>query len=890
MVNKYYFSILFISFLFLIQSFLHGRELCRATLDCPPDYDGETVSVDYNVVMLSEIFEHCAPTHVVETDTNPDTISLFMIIDHSSSMSIMDPTSVRYKAACTLIDSIAKISPASEIGIAVFSNKLLHHYDDDPLFVQLTNSQGWNDSYVPFIRLDSQVGGMDASDKLKWAIEVDPAQKDNGNNYLLVNGNYNNSGRNAYTGTTDISLAFEAAKEAFQSAIYVKKRHYIVLFSDGIAQNVDAAREPYITDYIDGNNVPATLTAYFVNKGQPIPPEIKDMTNNIKNNGYSSTNIKSDVWRTQGEIDEFFGKILGNVIGGPIEFTSTPLSLTVNGVTTTQFDSVDAFYSPVFCALDKDGELTLDVSYTWHWNDPIDKDTTATYTVNIKQSNNPELESVNCWLQGRLNFVYNGTDIQVAQPDQLVLDIRFFPPDSGDFPPLPTPVKVTITTIDGTDKVDLTLTLENSGRWYEATFTREYANVNSSDTIIQNTMNDELIAIYRNPDIPLDTLRHAIPVQPLIEMGLNLAYYLDEDANGHPDKIGTVQAGGELLNAGECDIIKEYMKILSPRNVKYINSVDPALFGFTITIPQPEPGDRPPYTGLYYDKNSAIDEKVQIDKKQLPSGQTFPYTHIEIQDSMAPVVLNGVYCPAYIIKEGNIVFDTLVVTFSEPVVTPKNMRPFNFFDLDDSSREISMVLDYVEDKEDAVQRFLVKSIETNNNVPWYPENGDSLRINHEANVYDLLRNIQDNKQNCKGPLTVRPFHFEINVTICPNPLTPEDLEQTISIEGIEGEITGMIIMVKVIGSSLPPDIDLDGSLTIFDAVGNTISQLKGTAIDNDSQKDGIKETVVFNWQGKNSNNRNVSSGTYLGVVTIESDQGVKKRQDILLGVKTHISD
>ena len=43
---------------FLSVISLSARELCRAQVDCPIDFDNDTVFVDYNAVMLSEVFEH----------------------------------------------------------------------------------------------------------------------------------------------------------------------------------------------------------------------------------------------------------------------------------------------------------------------------------------------------------------------------------------------------------------------------------------------------------------------------------------------------------------------------------------------------------------------------------------------------------------------------------------------------------------------------------------------------------------------------------------------------------------------------------------------------------------------------------------------------------------
>lgn len=877
-----------------------GRELCRAQLDCPPDFAGETVNVSQKVVMISEIFEHCAPIIVHEKDTNPDTISLFILIDHSGSMSVRDPTSRRYDAACQLIDSVARQSPKSEIGIAVFSNKLLHNSADDPVFEELTNTQGWNDSYVPFQQLDTQVGGMSAADKLKWAIELDPTQTDNigTGNYLLVNGNYNNSGRDIYKGGTDVSLGFEAAKEAFKTAIYTKNRHYIILFSDGEAQKVDAERDPFINDYIEGKDVPTTFTAFFTETSQPIPNEIKNMTTNIKQNGYSANNIYSDVWKTSGEINEFCDKVFSNVTGNLLDtITSTPISLTINGVTTTTFDDTYAFFSPPLAPLDVNGQVTLDVSYTYHWNYPINEDTTAEFTVDIMHNvvDTGDAPTVDCWNQGTLLFFCEGDTLKEARPDQLQIDVHFFPPDSGNYPPIRDTFDVEISNSFGSDKLSLTMVREELGRYFEAVLIREYGSPTSGDGILQNgSNNDSIIGIYRNPDIPLDTVRHSIPVLAPLEMEIRKAFYLDTNANGYPDMIGALQMGGEVNSAEECERIRQYMEITGPRAINYIESIIPCPYGFDIFIPEPDLNSGLlPFTCLYYTGDNKINEKVHIEELDLPSsGQKFPYTDKEIQDSMAPVVVKGVYCPAYFKEEDQDIKDTLVVTFSEPVIDPSKfevspMTPFEFLSTKDSE-PYQIFVKSIDKKPGAVQRFEVQSVELSDNSTWYPENGDSLWIDHEAGVKDTIKNIQKNENNRKGPLEVKPNNFDILVNVVPNPVLMEDFDSLEVLEnvGIKGK-KGMVIAVKVIGEWVN-HIGLEGSLSIFDAVGNLVIKLEdGELIDDveKKKKNDIKETLVFVWDGTNSYERKVGSGAYVAIITIESEQGVKRSQRIMLGVK-----
>ncbi len=311
-------SLLFILlFNIIIPITISASEICKARIDCPANSGttGDTVKVANNVVMLSEIFEHCSPVIVDEgSDSTKDTISMFFVIDHSSSMSYFDTNAVRYKVVQQLIDSIYHYSPASEIGMAVFSNKLLHNYKDDPFYERLYDSLDWNDSYIPLTRLYTQINGVNATEKLKSAIDLSDTERDFGGNLKLINANYDNSGRGrGYVGKTDITLGFEAAKKAFQTATYSKKRQFIVFFSDGDAQGVDEVRAPDSAAYYkdDREGFPTTFTAFFtIKSGTPIPFQIVDMTEHIKNNNYSTKNKFSAVWKQRSDQNDIFTKLL----------------------------------------------------------------------------------------------------------------------------------------------------------------------------------------------------------------------------------------------------------------------------------------------------------------------------------------------------------------------------------------------------------------------------------------------------------------------------------------------------------------------------------------------------------------------------------------------------
>lgn len=716
-----------------------GDEICRVMVNCPSSANtvGDTVRVPDNVVMLSEILEHCSPDSVIEPSVgDTDTISLFFVIDHSASMSEYDPKGIRYTIARHIIDSLARHSPASEIGLAVFSNKLLHNYQDDSFFEQLDDSQGWNDSYVPLTRLDAQVGGMSAVDKLKWAIETSTTEKDMGLNWKLTNGNYDNSGRGmGYYGTTDVSLGFEAAQKAFLSATYRKSRQYIIFFSDGIAQKVDEQRQQYMNDYIEGKDVPTTFTAFFLKKGMHIPAQITQMTDNIRQNGYSAKNPFSTIWRHESEMDSVVSKLLDIIIGNGLKIIrSTPKQMTINTVTTTTFDSLYAFF-PCPLVPFTGPSTTVTASLTFTWDYPISKDSTETHTFVVQHSNNPGPDSLICWEQGSLGFYDHGKPIWAAGPQQTAVEVRFFPPPD---PPYPYPVgscNLIITNAAGTDS--LLVTAAANGAYFTATFLREYSDIALIDNILQNTSTDSIKAIYRNPDIPLDIVRHAITVLPELNLTVTNAYYKDQNANGYPDLVRLTIADGDVLTQQDCDRIKPYIAFQTPRAIGSIVSLLPSTQGLDITIEEPS-DTQSPFTGVY------PEERITIGSvPNLTSGNTFPQTSAAIRDSMAPVIVGAKYFD----KGDSAQHDTLHVTFSESVNPTSSPRPFVFVRPEGNlSYTLSMSLA----KKDTTT--MIFAVDPSAPVI-FPRKGDSIYIDVKACISDICGAVQNNPLNIRRLLT-----------------------------------------------------------------------------------------------------------------------------------------
>lgn len=729
--------------IFFLGALVHGNEICKIILDCPGNYNGDTVRVGSNVVALSEVFNHCAPDSIVEAPIIDikDTVSVFFVIDHSSSMSHMDSTAMRYQVVADLIDTIAAKSPQSEIGLAVFSNQLLHSYKEDPFYVQLDqDNPDWHDSYIPLTRLDAE----NSIEKLKKSIEISSAAGDidAGGNFRLVNGNYDPTGRRdsrlfeqginhngGYNGGTDITLGFEAARQAFQTASNPREKQFIVFLSDGVHQSVDVERGEFQTDYLAGINIPTTFTAFFININQPIPEQIVTMTENIKSNGYSETNEKSEVWKNLGSVSELSSRLLNilNFGEGTQVFTSTPVSITINGITTENFDNTNAVFDRMIPLTGV--STSLEISYTWHWNEPVNKNSTADYKVVIQQSPNPDpaLQTI-CWPQGNLKFYYEGDELRSVEEQHTSIQIRYYPPE-GMWPQ--TGIDLIIKNGSNTDS--LVLQTGNQDDYFYSSFTREFGTPIPDDNILQNEPNGKIIAVYRNPELPLDTVIHEISVGEPEIIGVETAYYLDTNANGYPDIIRITQDEDSRLTNEQISFLKDYINFTQTERNLSISKLVSTEQGFDIILD--ESSQKIAFTGLF------PEERLYIDRVSFSEGGEMPAVNITIGDSMAPVI----EAAAYYGSVNTHIMDTLVVTFTENVNSNFHEQPF-LLRKGNNTEDYSLRLS-VEKINEKTVTFSVIPV-TNQEKP----SQDSININTIASVGDKSRNIQLNPENKRSKL------------------------------------------------------------------------------------------------------------------------------------------
>ena len=869
------FRILFPSIVLLIgawalRSPVEARQICKARVNCLQNWNNDTLVLPDNIVMLSNETGHCSPTYYDENwkPGSIDTVSVFIIIDQSGSMSFMDSMGMRYQIARTLIDSIHAKSPASEVGIAVFSNQLMYNYQNDPFYAQLDPASGWPDSYAPLTRLDTQVGGMSAVNKLKQALALSTTAKDAGGNWQLLSGFYGPTGRHdghagmqtiipGYNGATDISLAFEAAKKAFQAAHYPAAKQFIVFLSDGEPQYVDVERQSHINDFLVGTGMPTTFTAFWINPTQPVPVNMQTMTDNIRNNGYSTTNKLSRVWKTQGAANDFLSAILNVTAGsGARIIPSSPVRLIINNDTTTNFDSTTAYFNNNGFPLQ--GAITnLRISFTYHYAMPWDIDSTRNYQAVVQTQFGVPLPSgitTSCWEQGTLQLVYQGNSVTEVEWNWTNLEARFYPPASY-------PVTSAPLVISNAAKSDsITTHAVDKGLYYSASFVRTIGTPVAIDTILQNATNDSIILIYRNPDLPMDIVRLAVKVKAI--GSITSAVYADSNADGLIDAIHVKM--DKAPDQASLNAMAPTITLPSYRNFSY-SAGDLVLTsdGFEIHVSQP--ATTAPFTG--------VDARDKLTIGYINANQA-------IEDGMAPVIVKAVFRPAYVATEGSVVPDTLVINFSENIPAPTSLTPFALT----TSGNVPYTMELTPIGGDGTSRyvFTVRSIQG----VAFPQTGDTIRINPGAGVGDSKSNAQTNPRNRAALLEVTPLRLHYVIMAVPNPCRvsgPEaNIPQSIKDLSIQNtgatEERGVVIIAKPIGA-VTGNITLSGKATLYDVLGNVIFWGRQGLVQGNNQR------VLFVWDGTNRQGRMVGTGAYLAAVTIQTSQGLKETQRIKVGIE-----
>jgi len=922
-----------------------GDQYCEVTLNkCPDKYDGDTLVVPLDVIAFSANVQACEITQSTVSQGG-DPPAIMFIIDHSTSMTGDGPVAnggcgangcdrngSRFRVTQALIDSIYASFPTAEVGITIFSNGLVLDATRDANLVPYdgvyaNDTFGLNQSYMPLRQLNAPAltGGTnpfaDANDS-PTIIDVYRGMFTAG-----TGGRWALNGR-PELGGTNISLAFAAALKAFESTTIPKKDQYIIFLSDGAPGLVEeraGSCSPATShswcgrgeEFAAGVNTPTTYTVFL--RGSEVttptaPVILQTMTANVQSNGYSETNPKGNIWAVNDGysalltlmMENIFKDMLTKSSGAPKRIT---ISSTGGGADSTGDINNGNFNFRRQLPIDTSDITTVNMGI--RYDVVIEEDTTINgvlttvtrtipdslfeYSFAVRRTANPDksLEEQDlvskCRGKPTLELQYGGNPVREVKGNMDRLTV-YFDARGGIFEY--DEVKVQVMNADGTftDVENFTLKQTSITNVWEYDFQRLVSDAaNSGDGKLQHTAQDSIIVVFRNPYIPLDTLRVSVPY-----VSTTMAFYdTPGDPSGGaeiPDPV-TVRAGESL------DIFAKFFD----SDGNWDQSMDPSKIRWELNDNVNAKLDTDGLHGAFYSETANRVYTVVATYTDGPLTITCTL-HINV----APA-------DPYYLDVGTEIVESKVDTLK--LQTPTEYE----FGRDESEATFYAVErdrfgNYIGPADGAIWEFL-----PDNAVIVNPSgDGRSAVVRRNGNGFaeGVLTVRKDGLRD--GKVNIRVVGESV-VAVGPNPFVPgkssvKDRLQQLDPSGeVYRNYEGIIERTGAGGGGGSPSVGVSNNgngvlvaataprsikrnsngtimatIVIYDAVGNVVFKSKPGDVrlaSNDSDADG-NNTFGFVWDGKNSKGRTVGPGTYLVRMVGTQTDGTKFSDQRKVGVTT----
>jgi hypothetical protein len=878
------------------------------------DYSGDTFRVGEHVVGLSSRIPATIINDIIEgggvTATPP---SIMFVIDHSVSMMGdirnngggiklgNDSLGSRYEVTRDLLDTLYKSFPTARVGLVVFREVLyFDHRDTFDMFTKLPDAYIpydsmatattvvrealTNQSYFPLTPLNGPVGSFSRGiDALRSILQTQViTQREDGYTYRYTDLKY----RPGFTtlGNTNINTAFDAARHAFSTSTTKPENQYIIFLSDGVPYPVRG--EYGFARYLHGGKpagafsqgtaTPTTFTVYFTDEDEA-PELLQTMTTNVATNGYSSSNPASALWPLQTSYDALKALILKNVFE-PIMLVSqaTPKALTINGQKATNFDGEQFTFTEPFELAPTITEFSATIVYSYTQGpNSQPRDTSVTVKLYIQRTDSAGTTqngiNLDCWPAPALQLYWQGNPVSTIDETMGQLEVRLTRQEG-----LPRPVQVEVVSTASSPLDRETLALDSTAGSFRATFPRSIEQaVAVGDGTLQHALFDSVVVTYRNPQLPLDTMRRAWPFRLSRSIALRSATAFDKNGDGFIDSLA-LSIDGALDSAN----LSGFLNQLSfPSARQFVTDFSSAtLQGNVIGLRAFERSNAQPRT------STDGRDTLRVAQGLLPGVGWVAPAAVQLIDSLAPVIVS-----ASVISYGSVVAnDTLVVDFSEPVVPILKSPSFEFF-CGDSATTYTATLDL------ATARLTGSRFEASvlaiSGCGVYIANGDSIRIDAAKVVSDTLGSYQTNPRNRRVALKLIPKRapYELTVVAQNNPLNPQSalipphIVNIYAQQNIALPQAGMVIVAQPkTDKPLSAHFTLQGTLSIYDAVGNSIVNKKPMLYYGANPR---QQQLLFVWDGRNDAGRTVATGTYVAAIVARDDVGEKLQQTIRLGVK-----
>jgi hypothetical protein len=904
---------------------------CEVALsNCPNEYDGDTLVVPLDVIAFSMGVKACT---IVDSTVSEggDPPAIMFIIDHSTSMNNngdcqnggCDPSGSRFQVTRALIDSIYAAFPKAEVGITVFANGLVFDANRDANLVTYDDVyEGVSaagdtlgiprQSYMPLAQLDAaaKTGG---TNPFYTGTAAAPKVVDVYRSMFTRTGNSWGLNGRSTMGGTNISLAFATALKAFENTTIPKKDQYIVFISDGINRLIEERQGPCTgpnqwcgrgEDFAAGVNTPTTYTVFLQGRAlNPTEPEIlRLMTNSVKNNSYSETNEKSDIWAVNDGYEALLALMMENIFKDMLSKTSgAPGRITISssgGAADTAGVVKDGnFTFSRQLPIDTLEVTTVNMSIRYE----VTKDTTfvgdngqlvdstlpprledVVYSFNVRRTQTPEKTLAQQSLSERkcgsttLDLRYGGESLVGKQVKGYMNELTIVFDNSDGLFEYREGVTVQVQNADGsfTDVENVKLT--RSGDIWTGEFRRMVADVALPDGALQHMPQDSIIVIFRNPYIPLDVVRLSVPY-----VSMRMAFY---DKPGDPYKPGVNEYVIEktvTVIAGEpLDI---YAKLFdSDDRWDEDLASDPSKFTWTVSNTGNARIESDGAHGQFYSETSG---RYTV-KATFRDGTMVISRELEIEVKPAD--------PYFL----EVLFDSTKIAAKVDTVKLNERKEYEF--VKGANNKTFYVVErdrfgnLIGPPEGAVW-------ESNNtgSITADPRNeGSSAVVTRHGKTFVDGLTLTVTKDGLKSAVVDIKVVGESSVAIGPNPFVPGKSDVRSRLEALDNRTydiyrdivertgpgsgggspstgvstngTGVLVAATAPRSiSRNPNGTPKVTIVIYDAVGNVVFRSKP----NDVTLTTDGNTFGFVWDGKNSSGRTVGPGTYLVRLTGTQSDG-----------------
>lgn len=728
----------------------------------PEDLHGTSVTVNEKMVAMSEYIYSNTILDISQSNRVP---SIFFVIDHSGSMYMQnvatDQWGNRFRVPHDLIDTLRTKFPKAEVGVSVFGTHLYYDPVDDTIFKQCPQQS--NGAYIPLLGLNKLYGTRMGWEILQEYLATDTVST--GNQYVdLV---YQPTDASLADNFTNINAGFDAAKHAMLSSSYHKNNHYIIFLSDGVATR---PQDNTMNDYQLGIDVPTTFTIYFTNLNT-VPGSLDTMTQNIRVNGYSSTNPTSNHWPFENtDYDTLMQFIMDSIITVLWqEQTSYPSEIIINNSDpNSTWDSTGFTFDDLFPLIGVTTPFVYDLTYAIYLDSITpDGDTIATYIKDtlshieydvVIQDGAPDLPDtfvVKSWKR-ELAFFHNGSQVSAISEIMNPVELRFtYSPGDANYHYTKAEVEI-VNTVPALDKESFSLTKNDT------MFTVSVPQIviqgtppTVNDGTLQHYNPDTIVATFRNSEdtkLPLDTLQIKIPFVLSGFIHIPHGYYFDNNADGYVDSIyvkASTDIDGGLTQEHLQEMMDSSVITLSSFRDFTINSYHLVDGGFALLVTEDTSHD--PLTSLN------LQDKLTIRQVVLATGGWVVGGVFPIYDKVAPLIhweSRAAHLDDY---HFNNVADTLSVKFSENVQYINAGVPFYFKSIENGT-EYTVTLGAASQPADDRMIFYVISLNgidrmRDNDSIWIHE-GDCVADVCEDENGATAHNYQNNVENLRRKLYV----------------------------------------------------------------------------------------------------------------------------------------